>query len=141
MCCDITLICHFVKLIRMMSLSGLPVRLQSVSQSVRPGGENGKYPDLGSQPSCLHLRSGRSCCSWRLGWRGGRRRESVGQRLRIIINFADSKFYKRADINYHWEYQTGHGGFPWVLFGHILYLASYIVIIQPGEIMTELSRL
>ena len=58
------------------------------------------------------------------GLEGGR--ESVGLRLRIIINFADSKFYKRADINYHWEYQTGHGGFPWVLFGHILYLASYI---------------
>ena len=46
MCCDITLICHFVKLIRMMSLSGLPVRLQSVSQSVRqsvrPGQARGR---------------------------------------------------------------------------------------------------
>ena len=126
----------------MMSLSGLPVRLQSVSQSVsqaRPGGENGKYPDLGSQPSCLHLRSDQVLLLLETGLEGGR--ESVGLRLRIIINFADSKFYKRADINYHWEYQTGHGGFPWVLFGHILYLASYIVIIQPGEIMTELSSL
>ena len=38
MCCDITLICHFVKLIRMISLSWLPVRLQSVSQSVSQSG-------------------------------------------------------------------------------------------------------
>ena len=33
---------------------------QSVSQY---GADNGKYPDLRPQPSCLHLRSGQGGCS------------------------------------------------------------------------------
>ena len=48
--------------------------------------------------------------------------------------FLIPSFYKRADINYHWEYQTRHGGFPWVLFTNFISRLASL-----AEIMTESS--